>query len=736
MSPQLPISGGPAPTPQPPPSQQVRKADARQLTLSKNELGRLANRIRADYFNGLADHERRMVRFQRYYMRWRDRTEAPYIGEEDASNFRVPITQWQVSSKWAKENASLFGADAEITAKPVGPDDQRRVRKVARFMSWRMFDSMRIQNPATVFNFRKILNGRSHAYAPWERETYWVPMADGSETEQVAYDGPKFVPLWPDDLIVPAEDVVSLHDFSWIIRKYRATPDEMLEGEEKGKYQGITEDFATILNFSNDKRTRDFQSERVKLEKDAAEGVNYEGNLSAANSLVVHEWYGKWRMLKGKRDASEQNLDGRQLYETDIVVRFLPDLQKVVSVQSLADMYPTKRQRRPFVESSLMEDGSYWGPGFGELLENIELELSANHNLMTEAGQFGVGPVIFYKPGVGIDPDTFSYAPNTMVACDNPQDIKAFQSQTDMRYALSKEQTVVGYAERVTGITDMNIGRASDRPNAPRTARGTMALLEEGDIRATLDSGVLREDWGKILTHFWELEQMYGSKETFFRVTEEDAGGLFDTSQGGAYMSESDRAGTYDFDLKFATNAYSKEQQKQNQLALYQIDLQNPLVVNNPKALWACMDKIHRAFGDDRFSDIIPMPPDIGIPVDPKEEWTRCLEGDEIYVHPSDNDEMHIIDHNKRLGDEAIAPNPNEKAYNAMVSHVQDHIHQMQQKKLMAAMAGALAQKLHEAASPGFQQLSQQHAGDMASRDSQAQQQQAAVDDNAPRKAA
>ena len=66
---------------------------------------------------------------------------------------------------------------------------------------------------------------------------------------------------------------------------------------------------------------------------------------------------------------------------------------------------------------------------------------------------------------------------------------------------------MLAYSERVTGVTDQNIGRTQSTPNAPRTARQTLALLEEGDVRASLDLTAIREDWGLILDHFWELEQ-------------------------------------------------------------------------------------------------------------------------------------------------------------------------------------------------------------------------------------
>jgi hypothetical protein len=671
----------------------IRPAYARQIEFPRAELVRLQNRIEEDYGNALADHEARMRRFQRYYMRWRNRTELPYAGEEERPNFRVPITQWQVYAKLAKEMQALFGDDAEVIAKPTGPEDQRIVRKIGRFQTWRVFDSMKIVNPATTFNFRKILFGRAHAYAPYTRDVYRVPTIDGGWHEEVYYEGPGFDPLWPDDVIVPAEDARTLQDFSFFIHKTRATPDELLRGDGT-IYSGVREHFQKIVTYAKDRRNRDSESERVKQEKDLAEGVLYEGNLSAGSSLVVHNWYGRWRRLKGRRDAREDNLQGRDLFESELVIRYLPDLNLIVGVQDLAEMYPRMKHRRPFVEGSLMKDGSYWGLSFGEMLETIEGELSKNHNLAAEAGEISVGPVIFYRPGSGFDPDTFRYRPRTAIACDDPNAIKPVSITADLRYPVLAEQAMLGYAERVTGISDMNLGRSVDRPNAPKTARQTLALLEEGDVRAAIDTMALREDWGEILNHFWLLDSQYTEERVFFRVTEEAAEGLFDVGKGGAFMEPDELGGRYDFSLKFATNAWSKEQAKQNQLALYQLDLQNPLVVQNPQALWHLLDKIHRAFGDDHFSDIVPRPPDPGLPIEPRVEHTRLLQGMDVRVNPLDNDQLHLIEHNRELLDMRTNPNRDMMAYGMLTEHALEHIKQHRMKQMMTALTAKLADSL------------------------------------------
>ncbi len=729
--PQQPQGGAPPPPglPQFPPYQppplplskpNYATADAPQLELSKNELGRLADRIDEDYYAALADHDTRMARFQSYYKRWRGRVEPPAIGEEDEPNFRIPITQWQVSSKLAKSMASLFGDDAEVNAKPIGPNDQKLVRKISRFATWRVFNSMKIVNPATIFEFRTILNGRAHAYAPWHRDTYWVPTPKGGEKEVTYYEGPGFFPLWPDDFIVPAEEVQTLHEFSFVMRRFRATPDELLRGEDADRYQGITDNWSNICNQAASKIRRDTRGgDQIKREKDIDEGVNYEG-LSPGNSLQIHQWYGKWRMLKGRKDASATNYDGRKRFESELVVSYIPELHLIVSVQDLAAMYPRAKNRRPFVESSLTKEGSYWGPSFGEVLEDIETELTINHALAGKAGQFSVGPILVYRPGTGFDPEDFEYQPGIAIASDDPAGVRLLQITADLQYPLANQQELIAISERVTGITDQNIGRTQSTPNAPRTARQTMALLEEGDVRASLDLSVLREDWGVILSHFWHLEQMYGQERTFFRVTEEDSGGLFQVAKGGAFLSRDETEEDFDFDLKFATNAWSKETNKQNQLSLYQLDLQNPLVAQNPRALWMVLDRIHKAFGDDRFSDLIPEPPDLGMPVKPQEEWTRMLQGEDVNVNPLDNDAVHLLDHNKRLAEAQMDPNHDVEAYQKMVAHEQEHFEQIKHKQLMAELTSRLVASLaggqgglRSGAAPVSLQQAHDHIGQM-----------------------
>jgi hypothetical protein len=669
-----------------------------QLKLSDAELGRLASRIETDYDSAISDHNARIDRFRRYYRMWRNKVPDPDPTRKQASNFRIPMLQWHLFGKWSQIVEGLFGDDAEIRCKPIGPSDEKKQKKAQCFANWRFFSSMKGVEPMAVMSYRMLVYGRSFAYSPWVQDKYWQRDPDtGEDREQTWYEGPGFEPRAMDDLIFPAEDATTLHDFSWMIDKGRFTPQQLLDGERDGRYFGIENNFEKILAYASNKRQRDERGDTIRREQDHADGITMDYALSAKDSLLCFRWYGKWRLPKGKDGGNLANLKRRRMDESDIVVTYLPDLRLIIGVQDLADVYPLTKDRRPFVEMSLIKDGSYWCMGLGELLEMIEGEATANNNLFTEAGQFSVGPIIAYRPGSGFKPESFKYEPFTMLPCENPQDIQPIYLKADMTFPITKEQQLYGLAERVTGVSELAIGRSSSAPNQPRTATGQMAMIEAGNTRVAMDLRFLREDVKKILGHFWLLEQQFAPPNLFFRVTEEDAGGLFDIRQGGALMTGDELAARYDFDIQFATSIYQREAQAQKELQLYQLDMQNPLVMQNPRALWKCLNKVHQALGDRNFASIIPEPPDIAETIAPKEEWVMMLQGEEVDPRPMDNDDFHIIDHLRRIEQERKSPQPDQGAINLGISHVAKHQAQKKQKMLMQAMAQQIAQQASQA---------------------------------------
>lgn len=680
--------------------------------LHERELQRIGRQIEQDYESALMGHRDRMTRFARYWRLWRNVADEP-VETEDEPTYRVPLVQSTVFAKWAQNLDSLFGDDAEITAEGVGPSDAGTAKKVGCFNDWRVFSDMKLVNPFAVFEFRKLLYGRSFAYAPWVRKYFWKNGTDPmtgkrAKIQQLCYEGPGFEPLHPEDLMVPAERVNSIQEFSFVIRKHKLTPQDLLDGEAQGLYFGIGKKWEEIVSAAAIEPELDTRGEEGKLEEQFIEGVQVDASRSAdtnSGRLTVYEWYGYWRLPSSPgADVEIHDAKKRDRIQTELRVFYIPEMELVIGVDDLADLYPETPSRRPFLEASMVKDGSYWCMGLGEMLELIEDESTHVHRVFMQSGEMAAGPVIIARPGSGLKRETMRWKPWSLVWSDDPQGVRTLDTRVDHNWAIAMGQSLKSMKEETTGISDANVGRSTDRPNAPRTASGQLALIEQGNIRASIDTRGLKEDFNAIVAWFWTLESMFGSAETFFRVTEEDAAGLFDVAQGGAKLTDAERGGRFDFKVKFATSYWSREAAKERFLALYPLLTQNPLVLQNPAILGQVTRELCKQLGHPEIAALIPMPSQIDTPKTPGEEWTLILEGRDAMPHPQDNDQMHLVDHQRQLQRAMQSKTPDMDA----IARLQDHIArteaQAAQKMQMMALAGAVvqqAQQVGQMATPG-----------------------------------
>jgi hypothetical protein len=676
-----------------------------QIALPDGEKSKLVDRIEQDFLTDKATHLRWAERCRGWMQKWEARVDPPGAGNEDKPNHVVPLVQWQCFNKLARDMQALLGDEAAITARATGPDDARKIHKVGCYMTSRVFDQMEITNPLAVFEFRRILNGHAAAYRPWYRREFDT-IQHGQVKRVCDYEGPGFFPLEPDDLMVPPErGVLSLQDFSHVIRRVRYTVDDLQRGDGT-LFQGTSDpefvrqliSWAKSGDIANDYTLAGMDP--VRTEREKSEGVDYDYYVLGRRGIWVWEWYGAWRPLKKyKRSAEVDDLEKRLPYEADWVVRYIPGLRKIVGVQDLLELYPKMRKRRPFVESTLIKDGTYRPKWFGALLEDLENDATANSRLFTAAGELSVWPIIFFKPGGGFNQKAFKVQPGMAYPTEDPTSVNVVKITPNLEYAMAKQQDILATSERVTGITDQSLGRAIDRPNAPKTATGQLALIEEGNIRAYLDSAILREDFEAIITEFWELDCDLAPKTEpgiFFRTTGEAANGLFDIKAGGAYMTAKEFGGRYDFKLKFATSVYARQQKKAEILGFYQLVSQNPLIATNPKALWSITNRVATEFGITDFATLVPPPPDLDEPQTPDREWSRMLEGEtDVHVNPQDNDDLHLVKHTGQLEDARRDPDRDVKAIAQMVKHVLDTQQQKRTKMLMQALTSHLVNQLN-----------------------------------------
>ncbi len=97
-----------------------------QLKLSQEELDRIGRHVEQHYRSAIRSHQERMSRFRRYYRTFRGLVDPPLAGDEDASNYQVPLLKWHVFNKWADlSRVSSWAAAPKRLPSPPDPTTRK-----------------------------------------------------------------------------------------------------------------------------------------------------------------------------------------------------------------------------------------------------------------------------------------------------------------------------------------------------------------------------------------------------------------------------------------------------------------------------------------------------------------------------------------------------------------------------------------------------------------------------------
>lgn len=699
-----------------------------QIKLSDSELELIRTRIDQDYELALSDHNIRLRRCAEQEEKWRLKA-GMRGGETGESNFRVPIVTALLFAKHAREIDAMFGPKASVTATPRGPSDSKAAKRISIAMSWQFFENMKCVKPIALWSLRRLKHGRSFAFVPWE-DKFYTRYANGKSERVKYHSGPTIYPLGNDEIMLPAdvEGIDTLQDARWVTRRYKTTPTEMLlkdntpggeQNPEGDWYQGIAEHFEEILRVGSRgiNRYMGTDADQSKVVADRDEGVMRDLSSSVREYVIVEEHYIRWRMAveeaneNGEEEADSQtsidvsgeeeqpktktNPPGtftdehgvlREMIETDLVIRYIRDLHLIVGVQRLAELYPDTPNKRPILEMALLNDGQYWCQGLIELTEEIEQEMSILANRLIEAVSMSIAPPIFVEPTVGENFMNRKYGPYDLIPTANAAGVKQMDISPHVEPFAQLWLLFQQIYEQLTGLSQGVFGRAMDQPNAPRTLGGQRLVAAAGDVRLALDMRMLSEDLQKLLDWIWDLWRMMGTEQEFYRVAEEDAPkGLFgvgDVQEGYAKISAKERQASYDFSFEFADDMQLREGKKQEILLVAQALAALPVFAQDLAAQHRFAVEFCDTFNID-YRDMQEEPPPMQPPRLPSLEWTLLLEGQDIYVHPQDNDEQHIADHESRLVAMSQAPAEDQDwdAMQTMMEHIDRHKQSMLAKQ-------------------------------------------------------
>ena len=227
---------------------------------------------------------------------------------------------------------------------------------------------------------------------------------------------------------------------------------------------------------------------------------------------------------------------------------------------------------------------------------------------------------------------------------------------------------LLNYAENISGLTQVEMGRPFQQPNAPRTL-GQQQLLQVGSgIRQLLDLRLERENLRELMNRIWDLDRRFLPDAIYFRVTEDAEPEI---------MSKEDMQGNYDFDIGPLTSAANKQQRQMEFMQSYALLSQSPAVMQSP-ALRIELDKeVLRNIGRADLANLLPDTESMAPPKLPEQENALMGQGQDVDPHPADNHQQHIAKHTA-VRDNLIQPSVDEGILPASVlgnfnSHIAEH---------------------------------------------------------------
>lgn len=665
--------------------------------LHPNEIERILRRIEDTLRRAKGAHDVRERRWNEYLKKFESIPDLAGVkpGDEHKSQIQTQLIYENVMGMFAQEYMGLYGSGANVMASPKGKADAKLAQTVAAAIHEYAFNVMDLPKKAAEFSFYKLLFGRSFAYRPFERIGDWFVHPDGQREWKTYYEAPDFEAIPPWRVIVPAENVRSLQDFSFFDYDMRLTVDTLARGEAmQGKYYGVLDSLEEFHRAASD--GEDLQIWPLEMEQtlNRAQGisVNRTGSIHEGGMLSVHQYHTKLYLpLDLTADVESDDYQAREWNPIPVMVFYVPRLRKIIGIHDLTQIYRRMRSRRPFSEIAMPGIG-YWRRGLGDLLWSYEDDLNSNERGLTEAVRLSSVGFGVHDSTAGVRGETFKIRPGHSTAVSN---VGGFRwEQIDARFDgfTIKHQTTRDIAQRITGRPDFTMGQSMDNPTAPDTATGQSLMTQAANVRVECDVRLLQQDYGVILRDIWELIREFTDGDLLFRVTESSSAyRLVDAKQGHATITAQEREMDFDFAIDLAPTEQKRQFVKAERLQLFQLALTNPLIATNPRALWHETNKLYEAFGDLSFSSRVPEPPDPGLPKDPDTEWAMIQQGEKVFVHPMDVAAIHIPAHKEQLmfamqrDDERDA-----EAIHALEIHILEH-EDMERQKLVLQQAAQMA---------------------------------------------
>lgn len=412
----------------------------------------------------------------------------------DAPRLFIAVTRYVMERLHAELWQTLFGVEDNIRLVPFGEEDVEHAELAQRFMRWSLRKLIAWSQISATALFDALLDSAGVAKIVAYTPPWTLP-----DTARRFF--PRTVRVDPLDqstmLIPPDAEGFQYPEARYIGQEFYLREDDLIRMRRQGYYDIPDPD-------------EWMPSDQTPTERQRAE-IEREG-------LSPRPFHPDTYLFVESYERAV--IDTRSGEEEDLIVSWFPDAQagdgtttrpsRIVRVRRLLEVYPQDdRPRRPFFPITIWPQPRQWrGMNVPDRLESMQDLINRLHEQMVNYGDVSMLPYIFANVFLTGDlPDLRQVRPGSTVPIEDTNGVQFAPVRSLNRHFMEQIQMAFSNIERDTAVTDFNLGRQSDRPNAPRTASATMALLQESRRTFGMIARHAAGQFGDLLTFYNRLWQ-------------------------------------------------------------------------------------------------------------------------------------------------------------------------------------------------------------------------------------
>lgn len=277
-----------------------------------------------------------------------------------------------------------------------------------------------------------------------------------------------------EDIVVPTNATTTQReDCHHMARLFWLYPNQIRKKWKRGEYHNLDkadcDKLETLVQGREQSLGREVQNtDQVMDDYQGLEFVDGTPTVKAQKILCVEYFY-PW-------DVNGDSIDE----EMDFI--WIPCLKKLATWDYTSIRYG--HDRRPIVDFHFMPmTNRFYSLGLAELLEQLQAEAKVLFDQMNDRGNLTNAPHLLVEHAAGISPNLVkNLPPGSILPVRNVDRIRALEWGKTATNEFPILQSIYAFGEQVAGVGDISSGVQPNRPNAPRTARGTLALISESNI--------------------------------------------------------------------------------------------------------------------------------------------------------------------------------------------------------------------------------------------------------------